>query len=47
MKHSIVNSLVGVIFVIVLLCVFPWALPVAIAAAVWHFIGWLFKPDQD
>lgn len=47
MKHTIVNSIVGVALVTMLLCVFPWALPVAIAAAVWHSIGWLFEPDQD
>lgn len=45
MKHTIINSLVGVVLVIVLLCVYPWAVPIAAIAAVWHFIGWLFKPD--
>lgn len=44
MKHTI-NSVFGTILVVILLCIFPWAVPIAAMAAVWHFIGWLFKPD--
>jgi len=47
MKHTLLATIIAAFLVIVLLCIYPWALPIAVVAAVWHYIGWLIHPDQD
>ena len=47
MKHTLTNTCFGIILMLVLIAVFPWAVPVAAAAGVWHFIGWMFKRNDE
>jgi len=46
MKHTLFNLAIGILLVVIFLCIFPWAAPIAALAGVWHFIGWLFRPDE-